>query len=104
MDLQKEREAFESAMFKMADGQTKTEINPVNGQYMYGVMEAMWQVWQAAKADAVPDGFVLVPIEPTREMYLAGTHELTQIDFSDLFDDSSIQVYKAMIEAQERGG
>lgn len=73
MDIRKEREAFESAMFKLADGQTKNEINPVNGQYMYGVMEVMWKVWQAAKAQAVPEGFVVIPKEPNYEIIKAIT-------------------------------
>lgn len=55
MDIQKEREAFEAAMFKLANGQTKNDINPLNGSYLYGVMEVMWQVWQAAKAQAVAE-------------------------------------------------
>ena len=45
------------------------------------------------------EGYKLVPVEPTTDMYLAGTHELTQIDFRDLHDNDSIQVYKAMIGA-----
>ena len=27
-----------------------------------------WSIWQAAKAQAVPDGFVVVPKEPTDEI------------------------------------
>ena len=52
--------------------------------------------WQAAKAQAVPDGFVLVPKEPTQKMI-------------DAADNCAIDgkvtaniVYKAMIEAQEQ--
>ena len=102
MDIQKEREAFESAMFKLADGQTKNEINPVNGQYMYGVMEVMWKVWQEAKAQAIPEGFVVVPKEPTQELlnkmqdFFVGAFE------NGLTGGQSIHcAYKAMIEAQE---
>ena len=49
----------------------------------------------------VDKGYKLVPVEPTEEMYFAGTHELTQIDFRDLHDNDSVAVYKAMISACE---
>lgn len=61
MDIQKERKAFESAMHELSGGKTKNDVNPVTREYQYGVMQVMWQVWQAAKAQAVPEGFVLVP-------------------------------------------
>ena len=53
MDIQKEREAFESAMQELSGGQTKNDVNPVTGEYQYGVMQVMWSVWQ--KAQAVPE-------------------------------------------------
>jgi hypothetical protein len=33
-----------------------------------------WAGWLAAKADAVPDGWQLVPVEPTEEMLNVGQH------------------------------
>lgn len=68
VNTQKEREAFEAVMFKLADGQTKNDINPINGTYLYGVMEVMWQVWQAAKAQTVPEGFVVLKVSDVREI------------------------------------
>lgn len=59
-------------------------------------MQVMWVVWLAS---ANRQGYKLVPVEPTEDMYLVGTHELTQIDFRDLHDDDSVSVYKAMITA-----
>ncbi|WP_180111362.1 hypothetical protein [Acinetobacter sp. YH12136] len=51
--------------------------------------------WQAAKAQAIPDGFVVVPKEPTPKMI-------------DAADNCAIDgkvtaniIYKAMLEAQE---
>lgn len=46
------------------------------------------------KARAVPEGFVLVPKEPTEAMYIAGTDKRQS-------GGNTADVYKAMIEAQE---
>ncbi len=59
-----------------------------------------WSTWKEAKAQAVPEGFVLVPKEPTPKM----------IDATWNFDDEIQEmshntrnefIYKTMIEAQE---
>jgi len=49
---------------------------------------------EEAKAQAVPEGFVLVPKEPTEAMYIAGTDKRQS-------GGNTADVYKAMIEAQE---
>ncbi|EKF48396.1 MULTISPECIES: hypothetical protein [Acinetobacter calcoaceticus/baumannii complex] len=55
-----------------------------------------WYAWQEkAKAQAVPDGYVLVPKEPTEVMERAG------FDKGAGFLANSI--YKAMVEASESG-
>ena len=58
-----------------------------------------WKAWQAAKADAVPEGYVLMPKEPTDRMVQLGDHDyrMQQIGFCDV-----ASIYKAMIEAQEQ--
>ena len=48
-----------------------------------------------AKAQAVPEGFVLVPKEPTEAMYIAGADKRQS-------GGNTADVYKAMIEAQEQ--
>lgn len=60
------------------------------------------RIWQAAKAQAVPEGFILVPKEPTQELlnkmqdYFVGAFE------NGLTGGQSIHcAYIAMIEAQE---
>ena len=45
--------------------------------------------WLAAKAQAVPEGFVLVPMEPTDVM-------------RNIFNESWVVIYKAMIEVAEK--
>lgn len=37
-----------------------------------GWTEACWNAWQAGRASAVPEGYVLVPVEPTQRMKTAG--------------------------------
>ena len=54
------------------------------------------RIWQAAKAQAVPEGFVLVPKEPTEKMIDAG-HDFCK---NNIVTPSGF--YKAMIEAQEQ--
>ena len=113
MDIEKEREAFEKSNNVHPDWSFKFDHDLE--QYIAVDHEMQLQVdefneywdtfragWLEAKKQAVPNGFVVVPIEPTKEMYLAGTHELTQIDFRDLHDNDSVAVYKAMIQEAQK--
>ena len=77
------REAFEAYMKK-----EHPFIDTVNGAY-----EAMWNLWQAR----VPEGYVVVPVEPTEDMIMAGCMEHGGYDVID-----SKSIYKAMIEAVEK--
>lgn len=80
-----------------------------NGKYVYYGLDSRtafaavyiggaWAGWQAAKAQAVPDGFVLVPKEPTLLMQRAGCAEAIKPNLSIV---SARDIYKAMIEVQE---
>ncbi|QIC69770.1 hypothetical protein [Acinetobacter indicus] len=60
-------------------------------QFKYGFDLACREL---AKAQAVPEGFVLVPREPTEEMIQAGRDERRDLG-------TVASTYKAMIEAQE---
>lgn len=68
-------------------------IDTVNGAY-----EAMWSLWQAR----VPEGYVVVPKEPTCEMVSEGFKEMCVVDMRDFSDESAVNIYKAMLEAQEK--
>ena len=59
------------------------------------------KIWQAAKAQAVPEGFVLMPIKPTETMVMAVVKEHEGDAFLpySLYD---AYVKQAMIEAQEQ--
>ena len=53
----------------------------------------MWKAWQAR----VPEGYVVVPVDPTEDMIMAGCMEHGGYDVID-----SKSIYKAMIEAVEK--
>lgn len=100
-----EREAFEQLEDIAAMMTENTGIEFENGKYVYYGLDGRtafaavyisgaWMAWQAAKAQAVPEGFVVVPKEPTEAMHQAGQNIVT---FGGGYDD----IYGAMIEAQE---
>lgn len=72
MDIQKEREAFERLpLAKLAIESEYVYYNKETNSYWPNedfcpsdapeTMNFAWEAWQAAKAQAVPEGFVLVP-------------------------------------------
>ena len=92
MDIQKDREAFEAWFESRYDAHFMQFALDLD-MYVDKHTQTCWEAWQAAKAQAVPDGFVLVLKEPTEAMHRAGQDMVT---FGGGYDD----VYKAMIEAQ----
>ena len=127
MDLQKEREAFENHLKKMGKTDNETFSKNEDDSYQMDIIHFGWKIWQAAiarmevrvntldeillnqgealaqaKAQAVPEGFVLVPKEPTQELlnkmqdFFVGAFE------NGLTGGQSIHcAYIAMIEARE---
>lgn len=70
MDIQKEREAFEAYMaekYKNLVDRRRCLNN--GGGYMAWDMNVAWQVWLAAKAQAIPEGSVLVEKSKVRTWY-----------------------------------
>lgn len=53
-------------------------------------------IWQAAMRQAIPDGYVLVPKEPTQEMCVAGQHKALEWP---AFPLRISPIYSAMIAA-----
>lgn len=84
MDTQEEREAFDVWYYEQ-----QTEIG----------YDALWSAWQAAKAKAIPDGFVVVPKESTEKMNKAGLQEYRKV--IGVGQDDIGYIYKAMIEAAQ---
>ena len=117
MDIQKEKIAHEKHLlsqgvdFKYLPNIQYSELENVyeliewDEEYSEALNEinSSWCTWQAAKAQAVPEGFVVVPKEPTQELlnkmqdYFVGAFE------NGLTGGQSIHcAYIAMVEAQEQ--
>lgn len=107
MDIQKEREAFETWYRKNYDNSVidDSEFSEILDEYesnYYWVDELnqSWKAWQAAKAHEAEKlkGCVVVPVEPTKVMYEAyARHSVAPMS------TLSKTGYKAMLEAA-RGG
>ena len=99
MDIQ-EKKAFDQ-YFKEKYQEFHNEVFDENGddRAIIGYSFA-WSAWQAAKSQAVPEGFVLMPIKPTETMVaaVAKEHEGDAFLPYSLYD---AYVKQAMIEAQE---
>ena len=101
MDLQKEREAFEAVTntyhcIYNADLNYYFSGSKFVGDKAEIEVNAGWKAWQA-KAQAVPEGFVLMPLEIDDF-----DHPITKALEKGIVKDLSASViYKAMIEAQE---
>ena len=60
MGKHKEREAFEDKLKRMGKVDDSTFVKNEDGSYQMDIIHFGWKIWQAAKAQAVPEGFVLV--------------------------------------------
>ena len=114
MDIQKERKAFELNIGTVIWG--RIEYNAENNIYMAkskylasNIVQAVaneidfgWKMWQAAKAQAVPEEFILVPKEPTFKQIDALKNSCEVLRKTGLSDLEANGAYKAMIEAQEQ--
>lgn len=92
MDIQKEREAF-NLWLKHYD-RHEVKIDQLQRAFM-------WQAWQAAKAQAVPEGFVLVLKEPNEEMIISGLAVVATGIGKHNIDKEIRKIWEKMIEAQE---
>ena len=83
MDIQKEREAYKAA------------LRNLENEFFFATP---FDIWLAAKreAQAVPEGFVLMPIKPTEQMIKATDTFNQGMGAADMG-----LCYQAMIEAQE---
>ena len=117
MDIQKEKIAHEKHLlsqgvdFKYLPNIQYSELENVyeliewDEEYSEALNEinSSWCTWQAAKAQAVPEGFVLVPREPSADLVNHG-HQVFLGHFNEggqAGGRSLYFAYKAMIEAQE---
>ena len=61
MDINKERKAFEDKLKRMGKVDDSTFVKNEDGSYQMDIIHFGWKIWQAAKVQAIPDGFVVVP-------------------------------------------
>lgn len=75
-----------------------------NHRLNYAFIMGAWMAWKA-KAQAVPEGFVLVPREPTEEM-LGAAWEAPPVGGPStnrrIFHEKQTVVYKAMVDEAEK--
>ena len=123
MDIQEEREAFLNVYVNYKGDSRKIQFNEETEQFMWRknnvsdteveyvhLMNQRWYAWLAcakSKAQAVPEGFVLVPKEPTDKTIAHMINTPIEVnllcDHADTFlsEGEAYIAYKAMIEAQE---
>ena len=104
MDIEKDsnREAFEAWFESRYDAHFMQFALDLD-MYVDKHTQTSWEAWQAAKAQAVPDGFVVVPKEPHADLVNHG-HQVFLGHFNEggqTGGRSLYFAYKAMIEAQE---
>lgn len=114
MDIQKEKIAHEKHLlsqgvdFKYLPNIQYNELENVyeliewDEEYSEALNEinSSWCTWQAAKAQAVPEGFVLVPKEPTDEIIEAMNEFDYRNDYSDM-DGAYRTIVETLEKAQE---
>ena len=69
MDIQKEKEAFEAWYCRNHTGLKQSDLAKFRTLSGYSFSDSLkinisWEAWQAAKAQAVPEGFVVCKSEP----------------------------------------
>ena len=119
-DLNKEREAFElfelnkspcatpASLFERFDSNDLGEDEQhYVGRYVDSYMQEKWELWQKAKAQAVPEGYVLMPLEPTQEMLgAANLAPMPMVHIDSISGREKLRIstqYKAMVNVCESG-
>lgn len=102
MDIQKEREAFEKEC-RLLCYKGNMVMSNLGSFYNNEQTNWMWQMWLSAKAQAVPEGFVLV----NAESLALHAQSIRMFNNSDEEDDyyeieNHVCAIEAMIETQEQ--
>lgn len=116
MDIQKAREAFERRQAKVLNMPYKElkarfdeNFRLFGARYNIGsINEKEWnlwlEAWQAAKAQAVPEGFVLVPLDVVERcmshICLAMCHQNNSNSENDVMQ-MDLEILESELEAQE---
>lgn len=110
MDIEKEREAFENHLKKMGKTDNETFSKNEDDSYQMDIIHFGWKIWQAAKSQAVPEGYVLIPKKMPDEVndhlwdFMTDNFVCTN-DYGDSFmacDDFNLdKFYAELVKAQE---
>ena len=74
MDIHRFEEAYLNA------GGKSSELEKEDGEYTSSKAQMAWEMWQVAKAQAVPEGFVLVPVKEIKTWYLDDSENIYRED------------------------
>ncbi|MGU9601522.1 hypothetical protein ACV35Y_14410, partial [Acinetobacter baumannii] len=70
-------------------------------------VNAGWKAWKKAKAQAVPEGYVLMPLEPTQEMLgAANLAPMPMVHIDSISGREKLRIstqYKAMVNVCKSG-
>ena len=104
MDIKTEREAFEAWYCRNHTGLKQSDLAKFRTLSGYSFSDSLkinisWEAWQAAKAQAVPEGFVLVSKEIPDSV--VDRLRYSSYHWGDGTRDYFTPVYQMIIEAQE---
>ena len=89
MDIQKEKEAFE-AWFESRYGAHFMQFALDLDFYVDKHTQTCWEAWQAAKAQAVPEGFVILKASDVREILSNASDAMDAESPSSVFTQTGI--------------
>ena len=108
MDIQEDsdREAFEAWYCRNHTGLKQSDLAKFRTLSGYSFSDSLkinisWEAWQAAKAQAVPKGFVVVSKNELK-MELCSIRDLNNGEHSNSIIEDCVCNIEAMIEAQEQ--
>ncbi|WP_396231278.1 hypothetical protein [Acinetobacter baumannii] len=112
-DLNKEREAFEQHLIDIGLVEFAGYGFDVNecDEYTHEPTNVAWGAWviglNRAKAQAVPEGYVLMPLEPTQEMLgAANLAPMPMVHIDSISGREKLRIstqYKAMVNVCKSG-
>ena len=76
-------------------GGKSSELEKENGEYTSSKAQMAWEMWQVAKVQSVPEGFVLLPVEPTQAIKTALSYQCFDfIKVAQIYRDHGFDIPK----------
>lgn len=89
--MKTEKELFKETLINMGYHESAFSFDSQTEMYALEMTQENWRIWQAS---ASREGYKLVPVEPTTDMWWEGKEELQN-------NGDATDIYKAMIGAVE---